>query len=238
MKKHLPNLLTLANLFCGCVALVLLLQGPYYEKVALLIFAALIFDFFDGFLARLLKKTSQLGGQLDSLADLISFGLVPSVIAFNFLERSTLNHPFFSWCKWSAFAMVLCSAWRLANFNLDKTQKLNFKGLPTPANALFFIGISILNPKNVGYNLWNFVLNSPALLLLVLCLSCMLLICKFPMLSLKFSSFSWKENAARYLFLILSITLFFNMYLSALAFSIPIYVLVSLLYKKHLLAHS
>ncbi|WP_103327582.1 CDP-alcohol phosphatidyltransferase family protein [Bacteroidetes bacterium endosymbiont of Geopemphigus sp.] len=237
MRKHLSNLLTLANLFCGCIAVVLLLRRPDYEKVALLSFVSLILDFFDGFLARLLNEKSQLGGELDSLADLVSFGLVPALIVFNFLEESTFIYPSFSLCKWSAFAIVLCSAWRLANFNLDKTQRHDFKGLATPANALFFTGISIVTPEHIGYNCWKFILSSPVLLFLMLFFSCILLVSKFPMFSLKFSSTLWSENFPRYIFLTLASLLFISLRLAAIPWVIVLYILLSLLYKKHLFTH-
>lgn len=234
MKKQLPNLLTLANLFCGCIAVVILLREADYERVALLTFTSLILDFFDGFSARLLKEQSALGGELDSLADLVSFGLVPALIVFNFLEESSSTYPSFSLYKWSAFTIVLCSAWRLANFNLDKTQRHDFKGLATPANALFFTGISIVTPQDTGYNCWKLILTSPVLLSLTLFLSCILLVSKVPMFSLKFSSALWRENFPRYIFLILASLLFISLGLAALPWVIVLYILVSLLYKKHL----
>lgn len=239
MVPYIPNALTLANLFCGCVAVVLLLQGPYYMCTALITALSLILDFLDGAVARLLNVKSLMGRELDSLADMVSFGLVPGVIVFTFLKDNSLQelhfsgYPLhFSGYPWMAFLIPLFTALRLAYFNLDKSQSENFKGLPTPANALFFIGLTIVSPGAPGYDWIREITSSPMSMLTLIFFSCYLLVSKIPMFSLKFKSFYWEENKHRYLFLILSGLFLIVLRASALSCIVILYIMISIFFKK------
>ncbi|XOD67335.1 MAG: CDP-alcohol phosphatidyltransferase family protein [Flavobacteriales bacterium Tduv] len=235
MVRYLPNALTLSNLFCGCVAVVLLLKGPYYMCAAFMIAFSLIFDFLDGAVSRLLNVKSLIGKELDSLADMVSFGLAPGVIVFTFLNDKSLQGGGGASYAWMAFFIPLFSALRLAHFNLDNVQSENFKGLSTPANALFFIGLTIISPGTPGYDWIREIISSPILILILIFFSCYLLASKIPMFSLKFKSFSWAENKHRYLFLMLSGLLLIVLRTSALSCIIILYIIFSIFFKKKLL---
>ena len=139
MKKIIPNAITSANLFCGCLAITQIAEGNF-TIASLLVLLGAFFDFFDGLAARALKVGSPLGAQLDSLADMVTFGLVPAYLAFELL-----NNLDYSILNCSAFLIAIFSAVRLAKFNIDDRQSTSFIGVPTPANALFWIGIPHLN---------------------------------------------------------------------------------------------
>ncbi|MDR1950913.1 MAG: CDP-diacylglycerol--serine O-phosphatidyltransferase, partial [Bacteroidales bacterium] len=142
MKKHLPNTITLANLFCGCLSIVATFSGQI-GMAGFLIFLAAIFDFLDGFFAKLLNAQSELGKQLDSLADIVSFGVAPAMIAFRIMHVHYDKLPF-EFFPYIAFVMVLFSALRLAKFTIDTRQTEHFIGMPTPANALFWASLPLV----------------------------------------------------------------------------------------------
>jgi CDP-diacylglycerol--serine O-phosphatidyltransferase len=175
--NHFPNVLTSGNLFCGCVAVVMALDGDL-TTATWCIFAAAVFDFFDGFVARLLKAQSALGLQLDSLADMVSFGVAPSAIVFYILQVTqrylTIELPTFT--PYIAFLIAVFSALRLAKFNIDERQTTGFIGLPTPASTLFFCGLT-------GFNI--FTVSGFYIVLSCVPLFCFLLVCELPMFSLK-----------------------------------------------------
>lgn len=193
MKKHIPNAITCCNLICGCIATVQAIQG--HADVALLfIVIGAIFDFFDGMTARLLHVSSPIGKELDSLADVVTFGVAPSAIIFAYLqsEYSTAEASM-------AFIMAAFSALRLAKFNLDERQALGFIGLPTPANALFWGALSI------GIDGMEY---APYIVMAAVPVSCYLLVSEIPMFALKFKSWGWKGNEVKYIFLLTCIPLF------------------------------
>lgn len=196
IRKYIPDALTLMNAFCGSVATVFAFQGRYPLAAGFIVLAA-VFDFFDGFAARLLHAGSEIGKELDSLSDLISFGMAPSAMVYSFLQlhlqESVLGAEHWTWLSFAVFIMVAASALRLARFNLDPRQTSDFIGLPTPANAIFWaFGILGFQQDNRVDPLW--------ILAGVLVFS-WLLNCALPMFSLKFKHFHWKGNELRYLFL-------------------------------------
>ncbi len=226
ITKHIPNTITCLNLFSGCVACVMAFEGKYMFAFGFIVLAA-IFDFFDGFFARLLQAYSPMGKELDSLADDISFGLAPALLVFVFLRETDLNYPIFlldikTRLPYLAFLIAVFSALRLAKFNIDTRQSDSFIGLPTPANALFWSSL-IAGSK-------DFLLtqtNSIYILVLVFIFSG-LLVAEIPMFSLKFKNFTWKDNKIKFLFLLVSIPLIFIFKLSGIAAVILWYIILSL----------
>lgn len=221
----LPNLLTLANLFCGMLGVVVMVSQQTEQALRysfILILAAGVFDFFDGFAARLTKQYSKLGAQLDSLADMVSFGVLPTLIAMKvyYLVGG------YGW--WSAVIMliVLCAALRLAKFNISEDQKTEFEGLPVPACALF-----------VGAAGWyvsgQMPIQAPEYMQwVVLALSVVfayLMVSPVRMFSLKFSGFGFKENALRYVFLLMSLLIIVLTGLKGVGLVIVLYVLTSVI---------
>ena len=201
IKKHIPNTITCCNLLSGCVSCVMAMEGNFIWALAFIVFGA-IFDFFDGMVARLLKVSSPLGVQLDSLADDVTFGFAPSFMVFVFmrgLEFPDYLAPVAGFLPFVAFFVAAFSAMRLAIFNIDKRQATTFIGLPTPANALFWASLV------VGYGDFIYGLNYGWLLMIgLVLLSCYLLVADIPMFSLKFKYFAWRANKLRYSFLIAS----------------------------------
>jgi len=189
MKKHIPNFITCLNLFSGCVASYLAFKGNY-EGAFIAILLAAVFDFMDGFAARLLKAYSAMGKELDSLADMISFGLAPGAIVFSFLTDTGTNE----WLPFVGFLIPVFSGLRLAKFNIDDRQTSSFLGLPVPANAIFWAGLV--------YSFSPFLMNNIWFLFILIALFCFFLVSEIPMFSLKFKNVSWKENQNQYLFLI------------------------------------
>lgn len=219
--RIIPNILTLFNLFLGCVITLLLIEGNLpMESISLLILIALFFDFMDGLIARKFNLESKLGAQLDSLADLISFGLVPGIIMYNlFLEVS--SDPYLPLL---GFTITLASAYRLANFNLSKNNDNYFKGLPTPANTVFILSLMlIIELPNIDSFIKEIVLDNNFLIIITV-LSCYLLNSRFKLLNLKFKDFKLKGvNKYRYLLIALSAILF--IFLRS-ALSIPVILVI------------
>jgi len=222
IKKHIPNFITCLNLFSGSIAVYFAFQGNFTAVFGLVLLAAL-FDFLDGFAARALKAYSPMGKELDSLADMVSFGLAPGVVVFTLLSQSALP----SWLAFAGFIIPVFSALRLAKFNIDERQTSSFIGMPTPANAIFWIGI--------GYSFSEIMIaNSWAILVLIILMSG-LLVAEIPMFSLKFKSIGWKANQLQYIFLVVCVILLVLLQLSAFAPIIGWYILLSVgtnLFKK------
>lgn len=223
MIKHIPNALTSMNLFSGCVACVFALMKQY-ELAALCIMMSACFDFFDGFAARMLKAYSEIGKELDSLADVVSFGTAPSMMLFSLLSDKNIgwsvnNINLFA-C--SAFLIAVFSGLRLAKFNIDTRQTSSFIGLPVPANALFWCAL-ITDGQN-----WLMTLPYAhvGLIILILC-SSWILVSEIPMFSLKFKDFAWKTNRLRFTFLILAALLILLFRLTGLSLTIILYILLS-----------
>lgn len=235
MKKHIPNLVTCLNVMSGSMAVLMALYGRI-ECAAGFILLGMVFDFFDGLLARLLHVKSDLGKELDSLADVVSFGIAPAVIV-HLLMRELLAPEGFTAMEdlslvqqLSLFVPVLIpafSAYRLAKFNLDSRQSTSFIGLPVPAHALFWVCLVFARVYAPEYYL-AFFGNVWVLAVCVLILS-ILLISELPMFSLKISGFGWKANRLRYTYLalLIFIALFFGWVV--LLFVIPLYILFCVL---------
>lgn len=217
MYKHIPNFLTCCNLACGCLGIIGLIE-QWSIPVAYFVWAAGLFDFFDGFAARLLKTSSPIGKELDSLADVVSFGVLPALFLYTTL---TLESPF-SYVPYVAILMAVCSALRLAIFNLDETQSDSFKGLPTPANAIFVTALPFLASP-----VYDFVF-SPVVLLIITVVFSLLLVSRIELFALKFKTFTWKDNQVRFTFLLACVLLLVVFKLAALPLIILLYILLSL----------
>lgn len=197
VKQHIPNTFTCCNLLSGAVAVVMAFEGHFTWAFLLIILGAL-FDFCDGGLARLLGVSSPIGKELDSLADLVTFGLAPSMMLVQTIRLETLNSTY-DWGYWPLVCLLMAafSALRLAKFNVDTRQTDSFIGLATPANAIFWASLIAAWPKLPSYAEWV-----PFAMVAVMLLSCWLLVSEVPFFSLKFHNFSWRENRTRYIFLI------------------------------------
>ncbi len=212
-----PNIITLGNLACGFFGILAATQGKLQEA-GILIFVALILDFLDGFVARMFNSYSEIGAQLDSLADMVSFGVLPSFILYYLMNDM-------GFLQYLALIPTFSSALRLAKFNIDDRQSDSFRGLPTPANAMvvasfpFIVtrGYSFLSPE-----VTPFILGTYAVLISIIMISDM------PMLALKVKNFSWASNSLRYLFLIGSLALFAAFQVAAVPLILLLYIAFSL----------
>lgn len=227
MKKHIPNTITCCNLISGCIATLFAAQANYSMALAFIIIGA-VFDFFDGFAARLLHVSSPVGKELDSLADDITFGFAPATIVFSML-RATLPACSCAWIAYvpyAAFIIAAFSALRLAKFNLDERQTTSFIGLPTPANALFWGALSMTLHD------YGILTSSTSLfitLLVGIVLSSWLLVAEIPMFALKFKSYGWKGNELRFSFIIISALLLAILKWGGFSLIIVLYILTSIL---------
>ena len=228
-----PNLLTMLNLICGVVAIYFAFTAEIKTALFLMLFGGL-FDFFDGFAARLLKVSGELGKQLDSLADLITFGLLPGVMIFA-LQRELIleaNSGFehLSVLQWiylvSPILIPVFSALRLAKFNIDTRQTNSFIGVPTPANAFFLASLAYTFFYSGGI-ISEWLANSWIILAITITFS-LLLVSNLSMFALKFKSFGWKGNELRYVFLIMSLTLLITLNIQGFMAIILLYLLLSI----------
>jgi CDP-diacylglycerol---serine O-phosphatidyltransferase len=237
VMKHLPNFITSLNLLSGFIAIICILDGNLVTA-SWFILAAMIFDFMDGFVARALKAYSEIGKELDSLADLVSFGVAPGLILFR-LMNSNVSHnggtifsftdPFTFIFMIIAAIMPVCGALRLARFNLDTTQSTSFKGLPIPANALAVISI-IIAGRYSGSALLDSILASPVFLAILTLFLSGMMITRVPLLSLKFKDLKLKGNEGRYLVIIISLVIVSVLGFIAIPLIIPVYIIVSIIY--------
>ncbi|MFD2514737.1 CDP-diacylglycerol--serine O-phosphatidyltransferase [Pontibacter locisalis] len=226
MKKHIPNAITCLNLFAGCLAL----YFAFHDKLvytAYLVAIAAAFDFLDGMVARVLGAYSEIGKQLDSLADMVSFGVVPGTIMFMLLQKSgntILGLPAET-IAFSGFLITIFSALRLAKFNIDTRQTTSFIGLPTPACTIFVASLPLIlaNGSLIHYEI---ILN-PLLLLFFTVLLSFLLVAELPLFALKFTNLTWQDNSVRFIFLILSAILIALLQFAAIPLIIVLYVLLS-----------
>ena len=215
----IPNLLTLSNLFCGSVAVVsALVWGDLKLAFGLMVLAA-VFDFFDGFAARLLNQSSPIGLQLDSLADDISFGLAPAAIMYSLYQWMPGIWLPEGYPGLAVFVFTACAALRLAKFNIDETQHTEFCGLPTPANALFFISLGWIKVKT-GFDLGYW-------LLLLIPVMSWLLVSPVRMFAFKFQHFAWKGNGVRYVFIVSAALLLAVLGVRAVPVVIVLYIATS-----------
>lgn len=244
MNKAIPNLITLLNVFCGCIAVVFAVLNQL-EMTAVFVFLGIFFDFFDGLAARLLNVQSELGVQLDSLADMITSGVVPGIVMFQLLGMSMTG-------GWNAggileagtgagniaavfrplpllgFVITMASAYRLAKFNIDENQVSSFIGLPTPANTLLILSLPLILFNQNNEVLHSIILNQWFLIGLTF-LSAYLLNSKIELFALKFKTWGFKDNALRYLFIGLSLVLLITLEFLAVPFIIAFYIVASLI---------
>jgi CDP-diacylglycerol---serine O-phosphatidyltransferase len=240
IKKHIPNAITCCNLMCGCLAIVQVFKGDLTYASYLMVLAA-IFDFFDGFVARILKVSSAIGKDLDSLADAVTFGVVPALMAFTLLNNTLSNE--LNYLSYLAFSVAVFSVIRLAKFNNDTRQSDVFIGLPTPANAMLFASLPLILKSESGIVVMNGLLSefnssnglsgitasilNPYVLLFLCGLQSFLLVAELPLLALKFKQFSWKGNEIRYGFILSAVLLLILFKFLAIPLIIILYVLLS-----------
>ena len=226
LKKNIPNAITSLNLVSGCVGIMLAFRGSV-ELAALMIVIASLFDFMDGMAARLLQVHSDIGKELDSLADLVSFGVLPGALVFVILENSgTL-----SWVPYFGLLIPVFSALRLAKFNLDTRQSESFLGLPVPANALFWVGVTLLSyseTTNQFNSILKSIFNQPLIIIILTVVLSLLLVSEVPLFSLKFKNLKWVKNQTRYLFLGLALVLLILLGVGSLPMIIVLYVFISI----------
>ncbi len=226
IKKCIPNSITCLNLLSGCLGIVYAFRGELqYASLAILI--AAIFDFFDGMIARLLKVYSAIGKELDSLADMVSFGLLPAVIVYQLFLKAPQINCLGSYFSFFAFLIAIFSALRLAKFNVDTRQAENFIGLPTPANALLVASLPmVLADGNACLS--SFILN-PWLLLIFSLVMSILLVIELPLLSLKFKNLKIANNLLRYILILSSLSLLLIFRFAAVPMIILTYILLSII---------
>jgi CDP-diacylglycerol--serine O-phosphatidyltransferase len=239
MKKHIPNIITLLNLFCGTIAVLFAVEGNLF-MAAVFVILGIVFDFFDGFAARILDVKSELGLQLDSLADMVTSGVVPGIVLFKLFEKSLGNFPYsydFTAKDWDTgitsivplvgLLVTLASCYRLANFNIDSRQTESFIGLPVPANTLFILSLPMILLTNDVAWVNDLILN-PWFLIGLTLFSCYMLNAEIPLFSLKMKTYGFKENAVKYVFLIISVIMLILLQFMAIPLIIVLYVLISL----------
>lgn len=239
IKRHIPNFITLLNLLSGSIAVIFAVKGNLI-LAAVFVAAGIFFDFFDGLSARLLDVKSEVGLQLDSLADVVTSGVVPGIVMFQLLNKALpggdtgeeWNSSFFS-ANFNPLALtglliILGSAYRLAKFNVDDRQTDSFIGLPTPANALLILSLPLILTYQPGPVITDIILNFWFLLGLTI-VSCIILNAELPLFALKFHDWGFKENKLRYLFLISCIVLIILLKFIAIPVIVLWYVLLSIL---------
>lgn len=225
VTKHIPNFITCCNLFSGCMAVLAAFAGDTTSTLMWVVIGA-VCDFLDGFAARLLKAYSPVGLQLDSLADLITFGLAPSLLCYSILGRCNYNTEssiLLYGIPLLGFLIVVFSAIRLAKFNTDTRQTNSFIGLPVPANALFWCGLFYGDITLLEENPW--------ITIILVVIFSFLMISEIPMFSLKFKSLEWSENKIRFIFLIVSVAILIWLGISGIPAVIGWYIILSLLTK-------
>ena len=242
-KNHIPNIITLLNVFCGSVAAIFAANSNFV-MAAIFVFLGIFFDFFDGLIARKLGVQSELGIQLDSLADMITSGLVPGIIMFKLLSLVVNDSDAFISEEWNSYFSLsgikasmlpflgllipMASAYRLGRFNLDEDQQTYFIGLPTPANTLLIVSLPLILEFQNNDIMNTIILNKWFLIVLTL-LSAFLLNSNIKLFALKFKNWSFKHNSVRYIFLLLSFVTLIVLKFAAIPLIVVIYLLLSLL---------
>lgn len=241
--KQIPNLFTLLNLVFGCLAIIFILKyepdsGMNLSGISLLIgclfiFCSAIIDFLDGFVARLFKATSEMGAQLDSLADVVSFGVAPGMILFKMIEAIVLHSQVFNadqsfWYALPALIVPCASAWRLAKFNLDKEQTYYFKGLPTPAAGLCIASLPLMRLGNFSILESNWALY---ILYAVIVIISWLMVSNMPLISLKFKGFGWKQNIDKIILAVVALAAVIFLQWAAVPVILVVYIFLSLIFK-------
>ncbi|RIV26829.1 CDP-diacylglycerol--serine O-phosphatidyltransferase [Fibrisoma montanum] len=222
LLKHLPNAMTCGNLLCGCIGLVMAMRG-YLDVAAWLILLAGALDFGDGFVARMLNVSGPFGKELDSLADVVTFGVLPATIVFQLMWFEGLGS-----ISYLAFLIAVLSALRLANFNIDTRQSDQFIGVPTPANSIFIAAFPLMSryqPTLDAY--WK----NDIILGMIVGFS-FLLVAELPLLAFKFKSFGWRDNQVKYIFLIVSVLLLLFLQYAAIPLIVILYIIFSVIFNE------
>jgi len=246
MKKQIPNIITSLNLLCGCIAILFAVNGDLVAA-SYFVLAGMFFDFFDGLVARLLHVQSEIGVQLDSLADMVTFGVVPGIIMFQLLNKAITNQVLetrfevsesmlwfgenMSFIPFIGLIIVIASAYRLAKFNIDSRQTTSFIGLPTPANTLLIISLPLIYEFQYTEIMDAIIFNKWFLIGLTI-LSSFLLNAELPLFALKFKTWDFKNNKTRYVFLGLSLVAIIILKFIAIPIIIGLYILLSLFKKE------
>lgn len=230
MKKHLPNLITLLNLLSGCIALVFASKDNF-EMAFFFVCLGIFFDFFDGFFARLFHVSSPLGLQLDSLADMVTSGVLPGFVMYQMILNCVHSDPSLIYLPYLGFIITLGSCYRLANFNIDTRQTDSFIGLPTPANAIFILSLPLIL-KNTDSLIVLEMLTNHWNLLFVSVISAFILNAEIPLFALKIKKFNIKDNALQLFFLLISVLLLVFLKFTGVALTIVFYVLLSFISNK------
>jgi CDP-diacylglycerol--serine O-phosphatidyltransferase len=244
MIKQIPNIITSLNLLCGCVAIMFAVSGDLVSA-SFFAFAGIFLDFFDGLAARVLNAQSQVGLQLDSLADVVTSGVLPGIVMVQLLSEALTgtsldigtifsdtanNTSIESYLPFIGLLIAVASGYRLAKFNVDTRQTTSFIGLPVPANTLLILSLPLIISFQASQQITEVIL-TPWFLIIITLVSCVLLNAEIPLFGLKFKTWNFKDNAVRYLFLIASILLLVVLKFIAIPIIIFLYVLVSLFWK-------
>ena len=244
MIKQIPNIITSLNLLCGCVAIMFAVSGDLVSA-SFFAFAGIFLDFFDGLAARVLNAQSQVGLQLDSLADVVTSGVLPGIVMVQLLSEALTgtsldisaifsdtanNTSIKSYLPFIGLLIAVASGYRLAKFNVDTRQTTSFIGLPVPANTLLILSLPLIISFQASQQITELIL-TPWFLIIITLVSCVLLNAEIPLFGLKFKTWNFKENAVRYLFLIASILLLVVLKFIAIPIIIFLYILVSLFWK-------
>ena len=232
IKKHIPNIITLLNLFCGCIAIVFVSEKDF-EMAFYFVCLGIFLDFFDGFFARLFKVSGPLGVQLDSLADMVTSGVVPGFVMFWLLKQGQNPADANQIIPYLGFIITLGSCYRLANFNIDTRQTDSFIGLPTPANTLFIMSLPLVIKFSDSMVVFD-ILSNQWFLLAISLFSAFILNAEIPLFSLKIKDFTFKKNALQIVFLSLSVLLLVFLHYLAIPLVIITYVLLSIINNKFL----
>ena len=235
IKKHIPNALTLLNLLSGLLALIAIFNG-FYDHAFIFVSLGIFFDFWDGFLARKFGVAGPLGVQLDSLADMVTSGVVPGLLMYKLFDTIQQNQPeymlteetfYMGVIPYFGFLITLASCYRLANFNIDTRQTNSFIGLPTPANAMLIISIPMI--QYFGRYEWiNVALDNPYVLLAITLISAFLLNAEIPLFSLKFKKLNWAEAKLQILFTVFAVIMLILLKFVAIPLIIISYIILSL----------
>ena len=230
--KHIPNSITCCNLLSGCISIVLLCNG-FVIASGIMIFIAAVFDFFDGFAARLLKAYSPLGAQLDSLCDVVSFGVAPSFIMYYYLNQVvTMEVGGVNVVPFAAFFLAVFAALRLAKFNIDDRQTTSFIGLPTPAMGIFVASLPF-TLRHESLSFMGGLMTNPFFLLAIVVLFSFLMVSEIPFFSLKVKSLKFKENKHLYLVALFAIIKIAIFGLAAIPFVMLFYIIVAMFVKTN-----
>ena len=227
IKKHIPNIITLLNLLCGCTAIVYVAQSAF-ETAFYFVCLGIFLDFFDGFFARMLNVASPLGLQLDSLADMVTSGVVPGFVMFKMFQNLNTEITTISFYSFFGFLITLGACYRLANFNIDIRQSDSFIGLPTPANTLFIMSLPLIL-INTDQDFVKEALSNNFVLMAITVFSAFIMNAEIPLFSLKLKSFNLKVNLLQIVFLLISIILLLFFKFLGVAFVISFYIILSII---------